>query len=226
MAGSYANNPGANRAAEYLGASPPEGYRFAGVDPLKQQEIGQRHARAKANYDIFRYHVGQGNIRDRGYPAPETPDYTAAFKWVKDDRQQERASSGSAAKPDEESQSRPTPPSPSFTDARNRAESFLARGSARRAPAPDLNPESRDFYTNLSKTFSARADDVDNRYSKYFDNQSALQAAEIGYGAEKAISSLPKDLALTKPLSQDSAIAYAKDLALIATGQYSGAKKS
>lgn len=172
-------------------------------------------------YDAFQNQRAAGNLQ-RGTPGIGLPGdanpYSRAM-WEREDDDDKPASSGSAANPGGNRQGeRPSPPPQSARNALDRSLAYL--GNTVRTP--DLNPNTSDpdFYANASKTYSRNADRVERRYARYFDNAANVNSAEIGYAGAKAVADLPDKLAMTEPMSPSAAIAFAKDLSLIATGQY------
>jgi hypothetical protein len=131
------------------------------------------------------------------------------FKW---ERKQAPPASGSTAAPAAPKSNplpTPTPPkllsSASANDAFSRSQAYLRQQGASQEPGASYFQQA-DQQKQIAR-FDA------NKMADQFTQQALNQGAEIRYGIQKAASDLPSDLALSKPLSQTDALAYARQLA-------------
>lgn len=217
------NQPADALPKVYVGSTPPSNrYRLAGVDADRRRAIGQSNSVARGFYDSYQQQRQYGNL-SRSTPPPMLPAERSdldALRWeLADDEDKPSSDSGSAAKPPEQrpAEQRITPPSQSARNALDRSLQYL-NGSVQ---TPDLdNTSNPGFYRQAAQTYSRNADRVDRRYADYFDKNTKATSAEIGFAGAQAVAGLPGDLAMTEPIDKKTAIAFAKDLSLIATGQY------
>jgi hypothetical protein len=204
----------------YGARSPGKNYRFTGFDEDRVRSDQHRYDNQRMQYDSFRNQERAGNVRygTPGVGLPSSPSPNLHARWERDDDDGGKDSGGSAAK-DPETRSagqRPTPPPQSVRNALDRSRAYLD-GTVRQARLDDTsNP---NYYRDAGRTFAGNADRVDRRYARYFDTKANLSGSEIGFAGANAVAGLPDKLAMTEPMSPSMALAFAKDLSLIATGQ-------
>lgn len=204
----------------YGARSPGKNYRFTGFDEDRVQADRHRYDNQRMQYDAYRDRERAGNVRygTPGVGLPSSPSPNMHARWERDDDDSDKDSGGSAAKGSEarSAAQRPTPPPQSARNALDRSRAYLD-GTVRQARLDDTrNP---NYYRDAARTFSGNADRVDRRYANYFDTKANLTGSEIGFAGASAVADLPDKLAMTEPMSPSMALAFAKDLSLIATGQ-------
>lgn len=211
------NTPSTAYPDVFIGSQPPgKGYRLTGLDNETRKKT---ETEALTRADLYARTLNPARNSAiamapwvRG-PMPTGPDYTKAFRWEKE------PTAGSTAKPSADASPPsppPPPPSQAMRDARQRSELALNRS----VRTPNLDDRSNpNYYANLGNTFTRNANRVDQRYAKYFKDQSALQTAEIGYSMKNAIRDLPSDLRITNAMAPQEALELAKAFSEVATLQ-------